>query len=113
MTELEYIEEIRSRLPTEGELSLDVLAFADIAVQKFPDSAKLWCLRGDLIQLGPADGPGLDEALACYERAVAIDPMFAEAYEEMGHFFDAVMPDPKRARLAFHQAASIRRTLSA
>jgi tetratricopeptide (TPR) repeat protein len=109
MNESDYIAELSSLWPNESETSKEALALADTAVRMFPDSAKLWCMRGDLIQLGPADiHYGLEEALACYERAVSIDPQFAEGYEEIGHFFDAVMPNPKRARRAFGQAASIR-----
>ena len=109
MNESDYITQLSSLWPTEGETCKEALALADSAVRMFPDSAKLWCMRGDLIQLGPADIPyELEEALACYERAVSIDPQFAEGYEEIGHFFDAVMPNPKRARRAFGQAAAIR-----
>jgi tetratricopeptide (TPR) repeat protein len=109
MNESDYIAELSSLWPTESETSKEALALADSSVRMFPSSAKLWCMRGDLIQLGPADIPyELDEALTCYERAVSIDPQFAEGYEEIGHFFDAVMPNPKRARRAFRQAASIR-----
>ena len=109
MNESDYIAELSSLWPNESETSKEALALADSAVRLFPNSAKLWCMRGDLIQLGPVDTPyGLEEALACYERAVSIDPQFAEGYEEIGHFFDAVMPNPKRARRAFGQAAAIR-----
>ena len=109
MNESDYIAKLSSLWPTEGETSKEALAVADSAVRMFPNSAKLWCIRGDLIHLGPADVRyELDEALTCYERAVFIDPHFAEGYEEIGHFFDAVMPNPKRARRAFRQAASIR-----
>jgi hypothetical protein len=109
MNESDYIEKLFSLWPREGETSKEALALVDSAVQVFPDSAKLWCMRGDLILLGPADIPyELEEALTCYERAVSIDSHFAEGYEEIGHFFDAVMPNPKRARRAFRKAASIR-----
>ncbi len=109
MNESDYIAELSSLWPTEGETSKEALTLADSAVWMFPDSAKLWCMRGDLIQLGQADIPyELEEALSCYERAVSIDPQFAEGHEEIGHFLDAVMPNPKRARRAFRQAAAIR-----
>lgn len=67
-------------------------------------------MRGDLIQLGSADVPySLEDALACYERAVSIDPNFAEGHEEIGHFYDAVIPNQTRARRAFRKAAEIRK----
>ena len=110
MKEADYIEKLFALWPTEGETSDETLALADGAVRAYPDSAKLWCMRGDLIQLGSADIPySLEEALACYERAVSIDPNFAEGYEEIGHFHDAVMPNPSRARRAFREVARIRK----
>jgi tetratricopeptide (TPR) repeat protein len=108
MKESDYIEKLFALWPTEGETSDEALALADESVRAYPDSAKLWCVRGDLIQLGSADVPySLEDALACYERAVSIDPNFAEGYEEIGHFYDAVMPNPNLARRAFRKAASI------
>ena len=109
MKESDYIEKLFTLWPTEGETSADALALADEAVRAYPHSAKLWCMRGNLIELGPAGIPyGLEDALACYERAVVIDPNFAEGHEEIGHFYDAVMPNPSRARRAFREAARVR-----
>ena len=111
MTERAYIERLTSLWPVDGETSKEAQALADEAVRAFPRSAELWCMRGDLIQLGSADCVyGLEDALACYEQATSVDPKFAEAYEEIGHFYDAVVPDPKRARSAFRKAASLRRS---
>lgn len=109
MTESTYIEKLFDLWPTEGETSDEALALSDESVRAHPNSAKLWCMRGNLILLGPADMPyDLADALACYERAVSIDPNFAEGYEEIGHFYDAVVPDPLRAERAFREAARIR-----
>ena len=109
MKESDYIEKLFALWPTDGETSKEALALTDEAVRAYPDSAKLWYMRGDLIQLGPAGIPnGLEDALACYERAVSLDPLFAEGFEEIGHFYDAVMPNPGRARRASREAARIR-----
>ena len=110
MKESDYIEKLFTLWPTKGETSAEALALADEAVRAYPDSAKLWCMLGDLIQLGLANIPySLEDALACYERAVSIDPNFAEGHEEIGHFYDAVMPNPRRARRALREAARIRK----
>ena len=110
MEETAYIERLKSLYPTEGEeASNQTLALADEAVREWPESAKLWCIRGDLIQLGAEDVPhGLADALTSYERAIAIDPKCIEAYEEIGHFYDAVMDDAERAKPFFHQAAALK-----
>jgi len=108
MEESEYIDKLSSLWPTESETSAEALALADEAVRAYPDSPKLWLMRGNLIELGPEDiAYQLEEALACYERAVLIDPQFAEGYEEIGHYFDAVMSDPDRAWSAFNKASSL------
>jgi len=106
MKEAEYIEKLKSSYPDEGEdTSYETLCFADGAVHAFPQSAKLWCIRGDLIQLGAGDaGHELSDALASYQQAIKIDPKFIEAYEEIGHFYDLVMDDEKRAKPYFRQA---------
>lgn len=110
MKESEYIDNLFSLWPTEGEASKEALALVDEAVWVCPNSAKLWCMRGNLIELGSADiSYSLEDALACYERAVSIDPNFAEGHEEIGHFYDAVMPNPARARNAFREATRIRK----
>jgi len=109
MKESDYIERLFALWPTEGETSAEAVALVDEAVRVYPDSAKLWCMRGDLIQLGSADiSYSLEDALACYERAISIDPNFAEGHEGIGHFYDAVMQNPSRARSAFRQARMIR-----
>ncbi len=91
MKEGDYIQRLRTLWPREGDASLKAISMADAAVAAFPRSALLWCMRGDLIQLGPVDCPyGLDEALTSYRRAVEIDPRCAEAWEEISHHYDTV-----------------------
>jgi tetratricopeptide (TPR) repeat protein len=110
MEESAYIEKLKSLCPTEDEeASSEVLALADEAVRAWPESSKLWCMRGDLIQLGAEDLPyELAEALASYERAIAIDPRCVEAYKEIGHFYDVVMDDVESAKPFFRQAAILK-----
>jgi tetratricopeptide (TPR) repeat protein len=110
MDETEYIDKLKSLAPAEGEeASSQVIGLADEAVRAWPDSSKLWCMRGSLIQLGAEDNPyELGEALVSYERAIAADPKCVEAYEEIGHFYDAVMDDVERAKPFFHQAAMLK-----
>ena len=111
MNENYYIEKLKSLFPGKGEqASSQVLALADEAVRVWPESSKLWCIRGDLIQLGDEDTPHeLADALACYERAIEIDPKCIEAYEEIGHFYNAVMDDTERAKPFFQQAAMLKK----
>lgn len=114
MSEDDYLSQLRERVPNEGDASLDVIALADEAVQAFPESARLWCLRGDLIQLGPENNPrSLEDALASFRRAIELDPGFVEAWEEIGHFYDAVLDDELGAQRYFQEAARLKALKSA
>jgi|SRR5664280_1572792 len=109
MSEDDYISQLHERAPNDGDASLEVIALADEAVRAFPESAKLWCLRGDLIQLGPENNPhSLEDALVSFRRAIEIDPGFVEAWEEIGHFYDAVLDDEPGARPYFQEAARLK-----
>ena len=110
MEESAYIERLKSSYPAEGgDVLNEVLACADEAVRAFPQSAELWCIRGDLIQLGSEDSPyELADALASYARALAADPKCVEAYEGIGYFYDLVMDDEERAKPNFERAAELK-----
>jgi hypothetical protein len=44
-------------------------------------------------------GPGLEQAERALLRAVEIDGTYLPALEELAHYYDAVAPDPQRARM--------------
>jgi hypothetical protein len=109
MTEHEYISRLRSGWPQGSDASLEVIALADEAVRAFAHSARLLVMRGDLIQLGPEACPHtLEEALHCYQRAVEFEPRFADAWEEIGHYHDAILDDESAAKPYFERARSLR-----
>lgn len=109
MTENDYIAELKARWPRDCDASLDTISIADEAVRASPQSPRLWCIRGDLIQLGPESCPhSLDDALACYQRAIEIDPQFAKAWESVGHFHNAILDDEATAQKFFREAKRLR-----
>jgi tetratricopeptide (TPR) repeat protein len=110
MSESHYISTLRRRWPREAqETSPETIALADEAVAAFPASARLWVIRGNLIELSSDLCPyALEDALACFRRAVEVDPQFEEAWEEIGHFYDAVLDDEAAAQRYFEQAARLR-----
>jgi Tfp pilus assembly protein PilF len=40
-------------------------------------------------------------------RAVSIDPNYAEGHASLGHYYDAVLDDPARARPYFEKAIAL------
>ena len=111
MTEDDYISKLRSRWPREhcDDVTLETIALVDEAVRTFPLSARLLVMRGNLIELGPEDCPYcLDDALACYQRAIEINPQFAEAWEEIGYFYHNVRDDETTAQPYFREAERLR-----
>jgi tetratricopeptide (TPR) repeat protein len=109
MTEDGYIAELKSRWPQKSNATLETIALADEATRAFPQSPRLWCMRGNLIELGPENCPhSLDDALASYQRAVEIDPQFTEAWEEIGYFYHNVLNDEVSAKPYFRQAEKLK-----
>lgn len=109
MNESDYINRLEALFPEQGDASVETLDFAEQAVAAFPHCARLWCLRGNLIQLASLEANyETGDALRSYERALAADPDCAEAYESIGYFYDALMDDPRSAEPAFRKAISLR-----
>jgi tetratricopeptide (TPR) repeat protein len=111
MTEAQYIEKLWTFWPREEESEApdEALSLADEAVRLYPNSTKLWIMRGNLIELGTGrTAHTLEDALACYEQAVKLDPTCVEAYEEIGYFLDNIMDEPTRAEPYFRKAEALR-----
>jgi tetratricopeptide (TPR) repeat protein len=112
MTESEYINKLKVSWPKNCDASIGTITLADEAICAFPKSAQLWCMRGSLIQLGPENCPhSLNDVLACYQKAIEIDPQFAEAWEEIGYFYDAVLDDEAGAEKYFTEAKKLKEKL--
>src|SRR5262245_2081527 len=89
--------EIRSGLKS-GSLTPDVALPLVNAALRHDDVASLHVLRGILILLSDSADVELDDARKAFERAIEISPDRPEAYEELGHYFDAVMRDREKAK---------------
>lgn len=105
MTIEQYLAAFAAARESGNEISRGTIDLADRAVAEHGHSAELWTVRGDLIQLGGIDTPHtLDEALRSYERAAALNPDFAYAFESIGYFHDVHTQDFEAAERAFRGA---------
>jgi tetratricopeptide (TPR) repeat protein len=108
LTEVDYIQKLKSLLPKEGEVPVEVLELMEKAVADYPDNDELWCWRGDLIQMASLEANyELDDALKSYKRALEINPSNAEAYESVGCYEDAIMSNPASAESSFRKAIEL------
>ncbi len=102
------IVDIRRRVSDAGEATPDDIDEIDAILEAEGPSVEMLILRGQLIQL-VADGGDdeLDEAFACYQEAIELDPASAEAHEEIGHFLDDVADEPAEAVPFFRKAIEL------
>lgn len=105
LSEADYIEKIKSLLPKEGDVTVEVLEMMEKALVEYPENAEFWCWRGDLIQMSSHDADyELEDALKSYKRAIEIDPLNAEAYESIGYYEDVIMDNQASAENPFRKA---------
>jgi tetratricopeptide (TPR) repeat protein len=106
--ETAYIERLRElwpMWPDEIEAPRIALLLIEEAVKECPNSAQLWCMRGDFIQVSPDDMDyDLLESLYSYSRAMEIDPAYSDAFESIGYYYDVIRADPASAEKPFRKA---------
>jgi hypothetical protein len=101
------IHEVRERVHARGYAQVEDVDQVE-RVAKDGETAELQILIGHLIQL--LEEPGrfrLADAETAYLRAFAIAPNDPEVLVSLGHFYDAVMDDPSRAKPFFESAAAL------
>lgn len=99
----EYLDRVQQLWPPGIEsVSPELLHFVESAVAEFPQSSSIWCQLGDLLKLGAKSTVGVGTALECYKKALKLDPLCGEAYEEIGFLYD-VMDEPD-CEIAFELA---------
>lgn len=101
------ITEIKD-LIEQTSVTSKVLEIVEQAITACPESAELWCLRGDLIQLCDDETAyELMGALKSYQQAAVMNPNSFEAYEEMGYYHDVIENNFDEAELAFRKAIEL------
>lgn len=102
------ISELRRRVARAGEARPEDIDEIDDLLEAEGPSVDLLILRGQLIQLvADGDPEALEEAFACYQEALSLDPGSAAAHEEIGHFLDDVADDPAEALPFFRKAIEL------
>jgi hypothetical protein len=111
MTEQQYLERIADLWPCAGETpTQELVELGTAAVNDFPSSPGLLCLRGDLYQLEvPAGSDHFDPniPLQLYQRALSLDNANADALTEIGYIYDTYFDDYARAEGAFRAAIAL------
>lgn len=96
-------EVVRAQCATPASLAL-----IEEALEKFPASAALWCLHGDLLQLClDDDRRSPEDAADSYLKATELEPNNPEPYESLANYFDGVMDDPQQAAEYFRKAIAL------
>lgn len=104
-----HITALWARWP-KGDRRVDdeVLAMAHAAVEEHPHSAELWWIAGSLNELARIEhdtsSPSALDPLACYRRAVAIEPSSARAWTSLGAYLDVWLDDLEGAETALRTA---------
>ncbi len=109
MTVDEYTQKLNA-LPKEFETTAEQYALIEEALRDHPSSARLWSIRGALIQLGPDDGRyTLQDAMVSYQTAIEVEPASAEGWQELGHYYDVHLSDDAEARRLWGIADELRK----
>jgi tetratricopeptide (TPR) repeat protein len=102
------IADIRRRVARDGSARPEDIDAVDDILDAEGATVELLILRGQLIQLLAGNRPEeLEEAFACYQEALELDPASAAAYEEIGHFLDDVADEPEEALPFFRKALEL------
>jgi|TARA_R110001599_G_scaffold24835_5_gene89435 tetratricopeptide (TPR) repeat protein len=112
MSELEYIDLFHDRWPEgakDPEPTKETITLINQAIEEYPNSEKLWVIRGDLLQLinYEHDIP-LEESLVCYKKALIINPKSYEANFEIASFLNNVLDKPREAHKFYRIAQSLK-----
>ena len=107
-SEKQYVAAILEEVLRDERATPPALALLDEGLARFPSSAALWCLRGDVLQLGDdEDGAAFENAEASYLKAAELEPGNPEPHESLGRLYDAIFDEPERAVESFRKALAL------
>ncbi|MES0488720.1 MAG: hypothetical protein ABUK01_01930 [Leptospirales bacterium] len=108
MSEEDYIDQIRSIFPDEGDVPYEVIELIEEGIVENPSSERLWVLRGHLIVLCTKDSNDITDALLSYKRALKINPLNVQTYEDIGYYYEELLGDEVEAGMWFAKADQLK-----
>jgi tetratricopeptide (TPR) repeat protein len=106
-SELDYIVAIYKNWPSDVDASDHVLELSTEAVRRYPQSRRLVLMRGDLLAHDITSLESRHQAHEHYLKAVAIDPLFGEAWEMLGLHAYASQDDLVLAEECYRRALAL------
>jgi Flp pilus assembly protein TadD len=104
----QYVAAILEEVLRDERATPRAVALLDEGLARYPASAALWCLRGDVLQLGDEDdGAAFETAEASYLKAAELEPGNPEPHESLGRLYDAIFDEPERAADSFRRAIAL------
>lgn len=87
-----------------AKVSDEALALSKLAVDTYPRSVDLLCMRGYVLSMAAGFSTRIRrQAISCFKKAVRIDPECVDALEELGYCHD-ILDEYEAAEVAFRQA---------
>ncbi|MBL9123719.1 MAG: hypothetical protein JNG90_08810 [Planctomycetaceae bacterium] len=100
--------EIAQFWPRSDEpLSPHLATLVQRAIREFPASSRVWLMYGDFLSISHVDDHSpttVNNVVAAYRQALALDPACADAYQELGFVYDLRCQDAPAAEAAFRAA---------
>jgi tetratricopeptide (TPR) repeat protein len=109
MDEREMIAAIQNEWPTKcfEAPSERLNGLMEEALERFPTSARMWCIRGNYLELllRPWDDPTvIDRIIQCHEKSSELDPHASEPYESIAYLYDVFANDYAKAEEFFRKS---------
>lgn len=100
MEPFDLIDELRDK---DRHMRSDVDSLRQMS-ERHPDCPELWDVLGDIQQICVDHECGIDESIACYQKAIDCDPQYAPAHVSLGYAYDTYFDDFANAAEHFRLA---------
>jgi hypothetical protein len=106
------IKKLQNGMRHRGKATSADLRTIEQLLKKEPKCARLWCMRGNFIELSDDDNIySIRDALLSYKHGIKVEPEYADSYIEAGYYHFNVRDDPFRALPYFRHALKLKSSL--